>query len=89
VLRYAAADSDAEFHKADAALYQAGRRYFATDVKVGRPEKVSAEVAAEVYARWGSIAATARELHVSRRSVQRALARGVRKFRAGVKRKQP
>lgn len=82
VLRYAAADSDEEFERADNTLYYAGRAYFSTVVRGGRPPKVAPDVVAQVYAQWGTVAATARELHISRQAVMRALAKkGVRKFR--------
>jgi hypothetical protein len=82
VLRYASADSDEEYELAEAALYMAGKKYFATVVRGGRPPKASPEVVAEVYASWGSVAATARQLAISRQAVARALGkRGARKFR--------
>lgn len=80
-LRFAAADSDDEYQKAEWVLMKAGIRYFKR-ANVGRPPTVDASKAAEMFRHLQSVRAVARSLGTSRQSVRRALGRaGVRKFR--------
>ena len=82
-LRYAAADSDAEWKRSEWVLMKAGARYF-RDGKagVGRPASVNETTAAELFRTLKSVRGVARQLNATRQSVRRALGRaGVRKFR--------
>lgn len=81
VLRYANADSEEEFRRAEYRLFDAGRRYFRTPT--GRPPSRSLGDVIRAWQELHSVHGVARKLGVSRRSVQRALTRaGVRKIRA-------
>ncbi len=79
VHRYANADSDVEFERAEWRLMDAGRRYFRT--AVGRPPKVPTGDVIRAWQELHSVRAVAKRLGVHRRSIQRALTR------AGLRRK--
>lgn len=71
VLKYANADADAEFKRAEYLLMKWGRRYFR-----GAPElRVDVREVASMVRRVGSIRGAARELGISRNAIRRALDR--------------
>ncbi len=86
VLRYAEAEEDADYQRAEWNLKDAARRWVKQDVggRIGRPPTVDAGCAWRLFRELRSVRATARALGTSRQSVRRALGRaGVRKFRTG------